>query len=133
MRGKSVLRSFILCVALLGVVALPVDRSHAWAQQEQPQQEQAQDQDKKDQQDQQQKKKKKGGFFGGLKAISGQSTEQTASTSTAGAKTVGEGEKMGSATPTDADRQQVTAMEKYSIPATDLKKFQQDGKLQPKQ
>ena len=79
------------------------------------------------------KKKKKGGFFGGLKAITGESSEQQEVTATAGSKTVGEGEQIGEAKPTAADRQAVTAMENYSVPEKDLKKFQDDGQLKPKQ
>jgi len=79
------------------------------------------------------KKKKGGGFFGGLKAITGESAEQTEVTATAGSKSVGEGEKIGNVTPTAADRQQVKAMEDYAVPAPDVKKFQEYGHLQPKQ
>ncbi len=85
------------------------------------------------QKDEQQKKKKKGGLFGGMKAVSGESSEQQEATATAGSKSVGEGEKIGSVTPASADRQQVSAMENYSVPQNDLKKFQEDGRLKPKQ
>jgi len=78
-------------------------------------------------------KKKKGGFFGGLKAITGSSTEQQEVTATAGSKTVGEGEEIGNAKPTAADRQAVTGMEGYSIPQDDLAKFQEEGQLKAKE
>lgn len=97
----------------------------AWSQ-EQSQQGQEQQTEQ-----QQKKKKKKGGFFSGLKAVTGESGEQTEATRTAGSKSVGEGEKMGNVTPTASDRQQVTALENYSIPADDVKKFQQQGHLEP--
>jgi hypothetical protein len=54
-------------------------------------------------------------------------------TATAGSKTVGEGEQIGDARPTASDRQQVRAMENYSIPENDLRKFRDDGQLKPKQ
>lgn len=99
--------------------------------QDQPQEGQSQSQ-QKDQQ-QQQQKKKKGGFFGGLKAVTGESGEQTEATRSAGSKSVGEGQTIGNVRPTATDRQKVTDMEKYSVPDKDLKKFQQDGQLAPKQ
>jgi hypothetical protein len=93
-------------------------------------QSQQQDQQQSDK-DQKEKKKKKGGFFSGLKAVTGQSSEQQEDTATAGTKGVGEGAQIGNATPSSADRQAVSAMESYSIPPPDLKKFQEDGRLQP--
>lgn len=98
----------------------------------------SQDQKNKPNQDQtqtdQQQKKKKGGLFGGLKKVSGgESGQESAATTSAGSKSVGEGKKIGEMTPTAADRQQVTDMENYSVPGNDLKKFQDDGHLQPKQ
>lgn len=81
--------------------------------------------------EQKEKKKKKGGFFSGLKAVTGESSEQQTATRTAGSKTVGEGENVADIQPSAADRQAVTAMEGYAIPAPDLKKFQDDGKLKP--
>ena len=98
----------------------------AQAQTQQP--DQQQDQQKSDQN---QKKKKKGGFFSGLKAVTGQSSEQQEVTATAGTKGVGEGAQIGNGTPSSADRQAVSAMESYSIPPPDLKKFQEDGRLKP--
>jgi len=92
-----------------------------------------QDQDKTQKEQQEKKKKKKGGFFSGLKAITGESSEQQEVTATAGSKTVGEGEQIGNAQPTTADRQAVTAMENYSVPQKDVKKFQDDGQLKPQQ
>ena len=96
-------------------------------------QEASQQDQEKSEKDQKEKKKKKGGFFGGLKAVSGESSEQQEATRTAGSKTVGEGENVADAQPSAADRQAVTAMEQYSIPAPDLKKFQDDGNLKPQQ
>lgn len=81
---------------------------------------------------QQEKPKKKGGFFGGLKAISGSSSEQTSATASAGAKGVGEGQQIGEVAPTPADRQAVTNMEGYSVPQGDLSKFIEDGRLKPR-
>jgi len=80
-----------------------------------------------------QKKKKKGGFFKGLKAVTGQGSEQQEATATAGSKSVGEGEKIGNVAPSAADREQLHAMETYSVPEEDLKRFQKDGHLEPKQ
>lgn len=77
--------------------------------------------------------KAKGGFFGGLKSVTGQSSEQSEETASAGTKGVGEGQKIANVTPTAADRQAVSAMEGYSVPPNDLKKFQQDGHLSPGQ
>jgi hypothetical protein len=101
--------------------------------QDQSQQDQSQQSQGKSDKDQQKKKKKGGGFFGGLKAITGESSEQQEVTATAGSKTVGEGEQIGNAQPTAADRQAVNAMETYSIPEKDVKKFQNDGQLKSKQ
>lgn len=95
-------------------------------------QDQQQQQDQSQQKEQEQKKKKKGGFFGGLKSVTGQSSEQQEVTATAGSKTVGEGEQISSVTPKAEDRRQVSAMENYSLPPADVKKFQEEGKLQPK-
>ncbi|MGD0921193.1 MAG: hypothetical protein ABSA70_05425 [Terriglobia bacterium] len=100
--------------------------------QDQSQPDQSQQSQEKSDKDQQ-KKKKGGGFFGGLKAVTGQSSEQQEATRTAGSKTVGEGEQIGDAQPTAADRQAVKAMENYSIPEKDVKKFQDGGQLKPKQ
>jgi hypothetical protein len=92
----------------------------------------SQDQEKTQNEEKPQKEekpKKKGGFFGGLKAISGSSSEQKEVTTTAGSKTVGEGEEIGNVKPSASDRQAVTGMESYSIPQQDLAKFQEDGQL----
>ena len=101
--------------------------------QDQSQQDQSQQSQEKSDKDQQKKKKKGGGFFGGLKAVAGESSEQQEVTATAGSKTVGEGEQIGSAQPTAADRRAVSAMESYAIPEKDVKKFQDEGQLKPKQ
>ena len=101
--------------------------------QDQSQPDQSQQSQEKSDKDQQKKKKKGGGFFGGLKAITGESSEQQEATRTAGSKTVGEGEQIGSAQPTAADRRAVSAMESYAIPEKDVKKFQDEGQLKPKQ
>ena len=110
---------------LWGVLVMTIGAVPGYSQdQPQPGQE-------KSEKEQQQKKKKKGGFFGGLKSITGESSEQQEVTATAGSKTVGEGERIGDVQPTSADRQKVTAMENYSVPEKDLKRFVQDGRLQP--
>jgi uncharacterized protein HemX len=122
---KRMLRLFALLVlgALWLALTISLGQQQAGSQQDQD----------KTQKEQQEKKKKKGGFFGGLKAITGESSEQQEVTATAGSKTVGEGEQIGNAQPTSADRQAVTAMENYSVPEKDLKKFQDDGQLKPQQ
>ena len=81
----------------------------------------------------QKKKKKGGGVFGGLKAVAGGGSEQQEATRTAGSKTIGEGEEIANLQPSAADRQTVIAMEGYSVPAPDLKQFQDEGKLKPQQ
>jgi hypothetical protein len=118
MNSKLRLGSLVLVWALmLGVAApLAMAQDNASQDQEKPQEEEK-------------PKKKKGGFFGGLKAISGSSSEQKEATATAGAKTVGEGEEIGNAKPSAADRQAVTGMENYSIPQDELAKFQEEGQL----
>jgi len=125
---RLILCAFILILAVaVAAVSVP--------QQDQPQggQDQTQTDQQQQQQQQQQKKKKKGGFFGGLKAVTGETGEQSEVTRTAGSKSVGEGEKMGDVQPTAADRRAVKGMEDYSLPQKDVKKFQEDGKLQPQQ
>ena len=117
-------RKLGLCVLIL-ILVVTATTSFGLPQ-DQPQE--GQGQAEKDQQ----QKKKSGGIFGGLKAITGESSEQTEVTATAGSKSVGEGEKIGNVTPTAADRQQVKAIEDYSVPEKDVKKFQEDGHLQPK-
>lgn len=99
------------------------------AQQGQENQGQSQNQE---QSQQQQKPKKKGGFFGGLKAVTGSSSEQTADTASAGTKGVGEGQQIADVAPTAADRQAVFVMETYSVSQADLKKFIEDGRLKRK-
>jgi hypothetical protein len=121
-----------VCLLLALSAGLTAGGAPPTSPQDQSQQDQSQQGQGKSDKDQQ-KKKKKGGFFSGLKAITGESSEQQEVTATAGSKTVGEGEQMGEAKPTAADRQAVTAMENYSIPEKDVKKFQDDGKLKPKQ
>ena len=114
--------------------AVPSARAQDQSQQGQDQGQQSQDQSQQNQdQSQQQQKKKKGGFFGGLKSVTGESSQQSAETRTAGSKTIGEGAKIGDMQPTGADRQKVTQMENYNLPEKDLKKFQADGHLVPKQ
>jgi hypothetical protein len=68
----------------------------------------------------------------GTKAVTGKSPEQIQAAGTANATGIGEGEKISNMHPTAADRQQVTDMENYSVPPKDLKKFEDDGRLQPK-
>ena len=123
MKRRFKLQSFFLILALTLAVAVP-----AGIVQDQPQEGQ-----EKTEKEQTQKKKKRGGFFSGLKAITGESSEQQEVTATAGSKTIGEGEQIGDAKPTAADRQAVTAMENYPLPQNDLKKFQEDGRLKPNQ
>ena len=81
------------------------------------------------------KQKKKGGFLSGVKAMRESSKEQTSATASAGTKGVGDedGQKIANTTPTAADQQAVTAMEKYSLPQGALPKFIEDGNLKPKQ
>lgn len=112
---------------ILGLVPVPTGG--------QTQSQQSQEQTPKDQEQNQNQsqKKKKGGFFGGLKAVTGESGQQTEATRTAGSKSVGEGEQIGEVEPKNSDRQQVDAMDKYSVSPADLKKFQDQGHLQPPQ
>jgi len=123
MRRGFKLRSLIFLCVLVGIAA----GASPIGSQEQPKQEQ-----EKPEKEQQPPKKKKGGFFGGLKAVAGGGSEQTEATRTAGSKTVGEGEQIGDAQPTAADRQAVSGMESYSVPENDLKKFQEAGTLKAK-
>ena len=125
---KSALRflALVFSCILLGSVAARPPRAQDTSSQGQP----TQDQSQQGQQTEKEKKKKKGGgFFGGLKAVSGSGSEQQEATRTAGSKTVGEGAQIGEAQPTAADRQAVSAIETYSVPAPEVKKFQDDGKL----
>lgn len=124
-------RKLGLCVLILILVVTAA--TSFGLPQDQPQEGQGQTQKDQQQKDQQQEKKKSGGFFRGLKAVTGESSEQTEVTATAGSKSVGEGEKIGNVTPTTADRLQVKAIEDYTVPEKDVKKFQEDGHLQPKQ
>lgn len=102
------------------------DQQNQQNQQNQPSQDQKQT-------DQQPPEEKKGGRFGGLKKItSGQSASETTSTASGGSKGISDGKTIADKTPTGADRQQVSDMENYSVPQNDLKKFQDDGHLQPK-
>ncbi len=129
---KSASKCFALVISCVLLWSVAAPRSRA---QEQPAQAQStQDQEKSDQQKKEKEKKKKGGgFFSGLKAVSGSGSEQQEATRTAGSKTVGEGAQIGDAQPTATDRQAVSAMESYSVPAPEVKKFQDDGKLKSKQ
>ena len=113
---------FVVLAFLAGPGARAQDQSQSQPQEDQnpPQKDQPQP-------------KKKGGFFKGLKAVTGESSEQTEATAAAGSKSVGEGAKIADVKPTASDRGKVTAMENYSVPEKDLKKFQEDGKLVPKQ
>lgn len=133
---KSALRilALVFSFILLGSVAAPRPRAQDQSSQAQP----TQDQSTPDQQKpekQKKEKKKGGGFFSGLKAVSGSGSEQQEATRTAGSKSAGEpesGQSIGDVTPSAADRQAVSAMEGYSIPAPEVKKFQDDGKLKSK-
>lgn len=114
-------------VAVIFALTLPL---RGVAQQDQ---DKAQDQQKQDQtQTDQQKKKGGGGIFGGLKSVTTQSSDQNKATASAGTKGALDGKEIADKTPTSADMQQVTDMENYSVPQGDLKKFQEDGHLQPK-
>jgi hypothetical protein len=137
------IRTYLSCrflgslgVALLAALALVFFSPAVCAGQDaqQGQQQQAQPDQSQGQTQQQEKPKKKGGLFGGLKAITGSSSEQSSATASAGTKGVGqEGKKIAELTPSAADIAAVTSMEQFSIPEKDLKKFEQDGHLQPKQ
>lgn len=122
---------FVLGMALGGLASRSQDQPQGQGQQQAGQDQQQSGQDQTQTGQQPKKKKKGGGFFGGLKAITGESSEQTEAAATAGSKSVGEGEKIGNVTPTAANRQQVKGMENYSVPEQDVKKFQQDGNLKP--
>ncbi len=112
-------------------------RLGAAQQDQQSQQDQQTQKDQRNQQNQdqtqtdQQPKKKKGGILGGIKSMTGSSSEQTKETATMGTKGALDGKQIAEMTPTAADRQKVADMENYSIPQGDLKKFQDDGHLQP--
>ena len=146
MKSKTRVRRATLPLGLLAgiavILAITLPRLGAARQDQQSQQGQQNQQDQQSQQSQQnqdqtqtdqQPKKKKGGIFGGLKSVTTQSSDQNKATASAGTKGVGEGKAIGEMTPTSADRQQVTDMENFSVPQGDLKKFQDDGRLQPKQ
>jgi hypothetical protein len=76
--------------------------------------------------------KGKGGYFGGVKPVAARGSQQQGLTATGGAKGVGEeGGAIGAVQPTSEHRAVISAMEIYSIPEPDLKRFQADGKLQP--
>jgi hypothetical protein len=127
----------VLLMALAVSVGASRHRLQAASQDQKNQQDQQGQQNKTNQdqtQTDQQQKKKKGGLFGGLKKVSGvESGQESAATTSAGSKSISDGKKIGEMTSTAADRQQVTDMENYSVPQNDLKKFQDDGHLQPKQ
>ncbi len=131
-------RRFLYGLGVLVFAALPLIflsrglRAGQDSQQNQPAQQQSQQDQGQGQQ--QEKPKKKGGFFGGLKAITGSSSEQTSATASAGAKGVGcqDGPKIADA-PTTAAEQPVAKMESYSLPQGDLAKFIESGHLKAKQ
>lgn len=116
-----------LLAALLCAWPFAAARAAQDAPQNPPQGQQEQNQNAKPQQ----KQEKKGGFFEGMKAITGSSSAQTSYTASAGAKGVGEGKKIGNVTPTAADRQAVTNMERFFIPPQEVRKFDQEGHLKP--
>ena len=122
MNSGSKFATLMLVLAFLSIPGRP-----ASAVQDQS----AGDQEKsdKDQKAQEKEKKKKGGFFSGLKEVSGGGSEQKELTATAGSKGVGEGEDIGKIQPTSVDRAAVSAMESYSVPEPEVKKFQTDGRL----
>lgn len=137
MKIKTGIRRAVLPLAILtgmAVMLMSHRPSQGAAQQDQQNQPSQQDQQNQDQsQTDQQPKKKKGGFFGGLKDVTTQSSDQKKLTASAGTKGVADGKAIADMTPTAADKQQVTDMENYSVPPDDLKKFQDDGHIQPKQ
>ena len=124
---KRACRSILWAIVAAWVVLSGTQLARAQAKPQDASQ-QGQEKTEKDQ-----KKKKKGGILSGLKAVSGKSSEQQGETATAGTKGVGEGEGIANLQPSAADRQTVTAMEGYSVPAPDLKQFQDEGKLKPQQ
>lgn len=69
-------------------------------------------------------------FFAGAKPVAAAGSQQQGLTATGGTKGL-DGQMIGSAQPTSADRAIVTIMENYTIPEADLKKFQDEGKLIP--
>jgi len=77
-----------------------------------------------------QSQQQKGGFFTGLKAVSGQGSQQEVATATAGSKSVGEGRKIAEVTPTPADWQAVSEMETLTVSQVDLANFRTEGSLQ---
>lgn len=132
MKTKTKVKRVVFPLAISAVMsvmfAFAMPRPAAAQQDQQTQDQQKQDQSQTDQQ----QKKKKGGVFGGLKAVTTQSSDQKKDTASAGTKGALDGKQIADKTPTDADKQQVTEMEKYSVPQNVLKKFQDDGHLQPK-
>jgi hypothetical protein len=121
-----------IALILAGTVGVTAGLGMAASQDQQPQSQQSEQQN--GQQEQKKKeKKKKGGFFSGLKAVTGQGPEQQELTASAGSKSVGEGAKIANITPTAADRSSVTQMENYSVSPAELKRFEEDGHLTPKQ
>ena len=69
-------------------------------------------------------------FFTGAKPVAASGSQQQGLTATGGTKGL-DGQMIGSAQPTAADRAIVTVMENYTIPEADLKQFQDEGKLIP--
>ena len=69
-------------------------------------------------------------FFAGAKPVAASGSQQQGLTATGGTKGL-DGQMVGSAQPTSADRAIVTVMENYTIPEADLKQFQDEGKLIP--
>lgn len=132
-KGK-IRRALFQLTVLLGMALMFAFILPGWvvAQQDQQTQPDQQNQPKQDQPQTDQQPKKKGGFFGGLKAVTTQSSDQKKDTASAGTKGALDGKKIADTTPTAADKQQVTDMENYSVPKDELKKFQEDGHLQPK-
>jgi hypothetical protein len=120
-----------LAMALLAALLSAWPARHASAGQEAQQNQQQGQQEQSQEKSQQAKPKKQGGFFGGLKAVTGSGSEQTSATASAGTKGVGEGAKIGEVTPSAADRQAVTEMETLFVSPQELKKFEEDGHLKP--
>jgi hypothetical protein len=118
-------------LAVLAWVAVQPLRAVQEAQSQDQGQTQSQDQTQTQTKEQ---PKKKGGFFKGLSKVGGgQSGQESSATASAGAKGAGEGKAIANLTPSAADIAAVTGMEHYNVTTEVLKKFEQDGHLQPKQ
>ncbi len=91
------------------------------------------DKDEKGKTEKQKKEpEQKGGFFSGVKRVNAAGSQQQGLTATGGTKGVGEeGADIGAVKPGPEHRAFVSSMESYTVPAADLKQFQEEGKLVP--